>query len=283
MYQPRPVARDPCPPRPRHVLRSDMDRRLGLTVRRRTALHEGRARIGPVGARPRGGSEIARATGGKLATRRVMPRAQARTLDATANSALPVRRRSWRFPSMRPTSEATSSSCTRPSIASAISTSSCSPSESSATSRERRSMPQPRSEIVQVNFTGVVSVTIPLVQRLEAQGHGSLVLLSSVAGERARRSNFVYGSSKAGADAFYQGLGDRRHRCARNGRAAGIRHHQDDRRIDPCAVDDTEAVADAIVRGTGTRSTTVWVPPALRFVMSGLRHLPRPVFRRLNI
>ena len=34
------------------------------------------------------------------------------------------------------------------------------------------------------------------------------MLLSSVAGERARRSNFVYGSSKAGVDAFYQGLGD---------------------------------------------------------------------------
>ncbi len=63
-------------------------------------------------------------------------------------------------------------------------------------------------EIVETNFTGVVSVTVPVAQRLEQQGHGSLVLLSSVAGERARRSNFVYGSSKAGVDAFYQGLGD---------------------------------------------------------------------------
>ena len=62
---------------------------------------------------------------------------------------------------------------------------------------------------MQTNFTGVVSVTVPLVERLEAQGHGALVLLSSVAGERARRSNFVYGSSKAGVDAFYQGLADR--------------------------------------------------------------------------
>ena len=46
---------------------------------------------------------------------------------------------------------------------------------------------------------------------LQTQGHGSLVVLSSVAGERARRANFIYGSSKAGLDAFAQGLGDALH------------------------------------------------------------------------
>ena len=87
-------------------------------------------------------------------------------------------------------------------------------------------------EIVQTNFTGVVSVTVPLVERLEEQGHGALVLLSSVAGERARRSNFVYGSSKAGVDAFYQGprRPPRRHRCAGPDRPARVRHDEDDRR-----------------------------------------------------
>ena len=55
---------------------------------------------------------------------------------------------------------------------------------------------------------GAISVTVPVANKLKAQGHGTIVALSSVAGERARRSNFVYGSSKAGMDAFYQGLGD---------------------------------------------------------------------------
>src|SRR4029077_12562704 len=63
--------------------------------------------------------------------------------------------------------------------------------------------------IVQTNYAGVVSVTVPLAQRLQEQGHGTIVLLSSVAGERGRKANFVYGSSKAGADGFFQGLGDR--------------------------------------------------------------------------
>ena len=141
-------------------------------------------------------------------------------------------------------------------------------------------------EIVQTNFTGVVSVTVPLVEHLEEQGHGALVLLSSVAGERARRSNFVYGSSKAGVDAFYQGLADR---LAGTGvqvlivRPGFVTTKMTDG-MKPAPLSTTpEAVAQAIARGLERGSTTVWVPPALRVVMSGLRHLPRPVFRRLDI
>jgi decaprenylphospho-beta-D-erythro-pentofuranosid-2-ulose 2-reductase len=61
-------------------------------------------------------------------------------------------------------------------------------------------------ELATVNYTAAVSVGVAIAERLRAQGHGSLVALSSVAGERARRSNFVYGSTKAGLDAFYTGL-----------------------------------------------------------------------------
>jgi decaprenylphospho-beta-D-erythro-pentofuranosid-2-ulose 2-reductase len=141
-------------------------------------------------------------------------------------------------------------------------------------------------EIVQTNFTGVVSVTVPLVQRLRRQGHGTLVLLSSVAGERARRSNFVYGSSKAGVDAFYQGLGDS---LAGSGVDVmivrpGFVHTKMTAGLAAAPLSTTpEKVADAIVRGIERGSETVWVPTPLRFVMSALRHLPRPVFRRLKI
>lgn len=139
-------------------------------------------------------------------------------------------------------------------------------------------------EIVQTNYTGVVSVTVPLAQRLRAQGHGTLVLLSSVAGERARRSNFVYGSSKAGSDAFYQGLaaslaGSGVHvLIVRPGfvttkMTAGMK-------AAPLSTT-PEAVAKATVRALERGSEVVWVPPALRFVMSGVRHLPTPLFRKL--
>ncbi|WP_418605414.1 SDR family NAD(P)-dependent oxidoreductase [Georgenia sp. SUBG003] len=60
--------------------------------------------------------------------------------------------------------------------------------------------------LMEVNSTAAVSVGVLLAGRLEAQGHGVVVALSSVAAERPRRSNFVYGASKAGMDSFYTGL-----------------------------------------------------------------------------
>src|SRR5699024_896936 len=55
-------------------------------------------------------------------------------------------------------------------------------------------------ELARVNYTGALSVGVVLAQHLKTQGHGAIAVLSSVAGERVRRSNFVYGSSKAGTD-----------------------------------------------------------------------------------
>lgn len=141
-------------------------------------------------------------------------------------------------------------------------------------------------EIVQTNYTGAVSVSVPLAERLRTQGHGTLVLLSSVAGERVRRSNFVYGSSKAGIDGYYQGLA-----AALAGSGVrvmivrpGFVHTKmtRGRKAAPLATS-PEAVAAAIVRGLRRGHEIVWAPPALRYVMVVLRHLPRAVFRRLPL
>jgi decaprenylphospho-beta-D-erythro-pentofuranosid-2-ulose 2-reductase len=141
-------------------------------------------------------------------------------------------------------------------------------------------------EIVQTNFTGVVSVTVPLVTCLRAQGHGTLVLLSSVAGERVRRSNFVYGSSKAGIDGYYQGLAAS---LASSGVHVmivrpGFVHTKmtDGLKAAPLSVT-PDAVADAVIGGIARGRDVVWVPPAMRYVMVVLRHLPVAVFRRLPI
>ena len=60
--------------------------------------------------------------------------------------------------------------------------------------------PARAAELVQVNYTGAVSVSLAVAEQFRRQGHGRLVVLSSVAGERVRKANFVYGSSKAGLD-----------------------------------------------------------------------------------
>jgi decaprenylphospho-beta-D-erythro-pentofuranosid-2-ulose 2-reductase len=141
-------------------------------------------------------------------------------------------------------------------------------------------------EVAATNYVGFVSVAIPISQRLRAQGHGTLVVLSTVAAERARRSNFVYGSSKAGVDAFAQGLG-----YALEGSGAsvllvrpGFVETKMTAGMDPMPLATTaDGVADAIVDALARGREVIWVPPPLRLVMIALRHLPRSLFRRLKI
>lgn len=144
--------------------------------------------------------------------------------------------------------------------------------------------PVAAARIAQVNYVGAMSAGLVCGQALRQQGHGSLVILSSVAAERARRSNFIYGSAKAGLDAFGQGLGDAlycsgvhvmvvRPGFVQTRMTAGLP-------TAPLATS-PDVVAAAIVTGLRARSEIVWVPAALRPVMAVLRHLPRAVFRRL--
>lgn len=139
--------------------------------------------------------------------------------------------------------------------------------------------------VLETNFVGVVSVLIPIAERMRRQGHGAIVVLSSVAAERPRRANFVYGSSKAGLDAFAQGLGDAlagsgvhvlvvRPGFVRTKMTAGLS-------AAPFAVS-ADAVADAIVAGLRSGAHTIWVPPVLRGVMAVMRNLPRSVFRMIR-
>jgi decaprenylphospho-beta-D-erythro-pentofuranosid-2-ulose 2-reductase len=141
-------------------------------------------------------------------------------------------------------------------------------------------------ELATVNYTAAVSVGVALAARLRTQGHGTIVALSSVAGERVRRSNFVYGSSKAGMDGFYLGLGETlrsygvqvtvvRPGFVKSKMTAGMPSA-------PLAVT-PEQVADIVADAVRNRRDLVWAPAPLRAVMSALRHIPRPLFRRLPL
>jgi decaprenylphospho-beta-D-erythro-pentofuranosid-2-ulose 2-reductase len=140
--------------------------------------------------------------------------------------------------------------------------------------------------LAEVNYVGPVSVGTALAGQVRRQGHGTIVFLSSVAGERVRRSNFAYGASKAGADGFYLGLGEalREHGGHVLVVRPGFVHTKMTAGRDPAPLSvGPEEVADAVVAGVAARKELVWVPAAMRFVMSGLRHVPRPLFRRLPL
>lgn len=141
-------------------------------------------------------------------------------------------------------------------------------------------------ELLQTNLTGAVSVAIPITERLVAQGHGTWVVLSTVAGERVRKSNLTYGASKAGLDGWFCALGDR---LAGTGvdvlvvRPGFVRTRMTEGLEEAPLSTTPEKVADDILAGLAKGRSIVWSPPALRALMSVVRHLPRPVFRRLPL
>jgi len=145
--------------------------------------------------------------------------------------------------------------------------------------------PAAAATAVTANYVGAVSSGLAVANELRHQGHGVLAVLSSVAGERARSSNFVYGSSNAGLDAFAQGLGDSL--VGSGARVMIVRpgfvHTTMTKGLKVAPMATTpEAVADAIVDGLRKDREIVWVPAKLRWVFAVMRHLPRPVWRKVS-
>ena len=144
--------------------------------------------------------------------------------------------------------------------------------------------PSQAVHIATVNYTGAVSVGLHVARRLRAQGHGHLVVISSVAGDRARRSNYVYGSTKAGLDAFAQGLGD-----ALVGSGASVlvvrpgmvRTRMSEGLPEAPMTTDPDVVGKTIVQALRKGKHTVYAPGPLRLLMTAVKAVPRPVFRKL--
>ena len=141
------------------------------------------------------------------------------------------------------------------------------------------------ARLAEVNYVGAVSSGLAVARQLKTQGHGTLVVLSSVAGVRTRPSNFVYGSTKAAQDAFATGLGHWLHGSGahvltvrpgfvRSSMSAGLAEA-------PFAVDPAD-VAEATVKGLRRGADVVWAPGILRLVFGILRFVPGPIWRRLD-
>jgi decaprenylphospho-beta-D-erythro-pentofuranosid-2-ulose 2-reductase len=140
-------------------------------------------------------------------------------------------------------------------------------------------------EVLDVNTLGAGSLLLHTARRMREAGGGTIVVLSSVAAERARRANAVYGASKAGLDALACGLGDDLHDSGvrvlvvrpgfvRTRMTEGLR---------PAPLATTpDGVAKAVLRGLDGGAQVVWAPASLRWLMLALRTLPRPLFRRLD-
>ena len=146
--------------------------------------------------------------------------------------------------------------------------------------------PAAAAAAVTANYVGAVSSGLAVAAHMRTQGHGELIVLSSVAGERVRAANFVYGSSKAGLDAFAQGLGDVLAPAGAHVLVVrpGFVHSAMTEGMKAAPFSTTpEAVATQTVKALRAGKHTVWVPGILRYVFATFRHLPRGVWRRLPL
>ena len=141
------------------------------------------------------------------------------------------------------------------------------------------------ASVLQVNLVAAGSLLMRAAGRLREHAGGTIVVLSSVAAERPRRANVVYGASKAGLDSLAQGLADDLH-------GDGVRvlvvrpgfvRTKMTRGLEAAPLATTpQAVAAVTVAGLERGAHTVWAPPALRWAMLIMKLVPRPLFRRIE-
>ena len=141
------------------------------------------------------------------------------------------------------------------------------------------------AEMIEANFTGHVTSLLAIAARMRAQGHGTIVVLSSVAAVRPRKANFVYGAAKSGLDAFARGLTDSLHGTGvrvvlvRPGFVTGRMTAG----MAPAPLATTpEQVGKATAAALRGGKTAVWIPASLAGLAVALRLIPRSAWRRVS-
>ncbi|WP_348649622.1 SDR family NAD(P)-dependent oxidoreductase [Rhizobium sp. BK399] len=142
-------------------------------------------------------------------------------------------------------------------------------------------------EIARVNFNSAAAWSLAAASELERQGRGSLVVIGSVAGDRGRRANFVYGAAKAGLAVLVEGIA---HRFADHGPRAVIV------KPGPTITPMTEGfdrngplwatasqVAAVVRRAADRGGPVVYAPWFWRYIMLTIRAMPARIFNRMNI
>lgn len=140
--------------------------------------------------------------------------------------------------------------------------------------------------IVDASFTGVASMLEALARRFEARGGGFLSAIGSVAGDRGRQSNYVYGSAKAGLAAYLSGL---RQRLAKHGvTVTTVKPGFVDTRMTfglpgMFLVADPATVGERIARASERGTPVLYVPWFWRWIMLIIRLIPERVFVKLKL
>ncbi|NLR68196.1 SDR family oxidoreductase [Chitinophaga varians] len=146
---------------------------------------------------------------------------------------------------------------------------------------------QEASRILHANFTGAVSVLNVIANVYEAKKAGMIVGISSVAGERGRQSNYIYGSAKAGFTAYLSGL---RNRLFRSGvHVMSVQPGFVNTRmtqhltLPPLLTAQPEQVARVVFKAVQRKKNVLFVKWPWRYIMLIIKLIPEPIFKKLKL
>ena len=143
------------------------------------------------------------------------------------------------------------------------------------------------SKIINTNYVGAVSILNTVALDFEKRKSGTIVGISSVAGERGRMSNYLYGSAKAGLTAYLSGL---RNRLAHSGvhvltvKPGFVRTQMTEGLPLPALITaEPDQVAKRIINAIGKRKNSIYVLPIWAIIMRVIRSIPEPIFKKLRL
>ncbi|MGF6848533.1 decaprenylphospho-beta-D-erythro-pentofuranosid-2-ulose 2-reductase [Chitinophaga sp. W3I9] len=146
---------------------------------------------------------------------------------------------------------------------------------------------QEAATIINSNYTGAVSILNIVAESYVARKQGTIVGISSVAGERGRQSNYIYGSAKAGFTAYLSGL---RNRLFRSGvHVMSVQPGFVNTRmtqhltLPPLLTAQPEAVATAVFKAVNRKKNVLYVKWHWRYIMLIIKLIPEGIFKKLSL
>jgi decaprenylphospho-beta-D-erythro-pentofuranosid-2-ulose 2-reductase len=141
--------------------------------------------------------------------------------------------------------------------------------------------------VMAANYTGPASYLLAVARRMQARGSGCIVGISSVAGDRGRKSNYVYGSAKAGFTAFLSGLRNRLFGhgvtvvTVKPGFVATAMTAS--MKLPPVLTAQPDEVGNAIFTAVMKGKDVLYVKPIWYLIMGIIRNIPEALFKRLSL
>lgn len=146
---------------------------------------------------------------------------------------------------------------------------------------------QEARQIIEANYTGAVSILNQVAESYAQTGNGTIIGISSVAGERGRQSNYLYGSAKAGFTAYLSGLRNRLYKSGahvltvkpgfvRTSMTEGLE-------LPGPLTAEPEQVGKAIYKAYRAKKDVIYTLAVWQLIMQNIRMIPESVFKKMNL